>query len=436
MNARWSRRMARAAGSVVLTLGLAAGAAATSGAASAAVTAPARGCCHILTQSAAAAWGFNASGELGNGTGNIYLDVNPNWNAVMGLSSGVAAVSAGYSYALALTSDGSVWAWGSNGSGQLGDGATTGSDVPVQVTGLTGIVAVSAGNSESVALRSDGTVWTWGGNTGGDLGNGTTTASSTPVQVTGLTGVTQISAGQSFVLALRSDGTVWAWGANDYGQLGDGTTFDSSVPVQVTGLSRVTAIAAGGEDSMAVETKGYVNMLSAVYEWGANEHGQIGDGTYRERPVPVQINGIGAQHVSGIAAGLNFSMVLGSDGSVWDWGVNQIGQLGDGSTANAIVPVEAQGPGSGITQISAGYYHVLALRSDGTVEAWGDNFCGELGNGTNDPAVPNPTPVQVVGLGSVTAVSAGYLFSLAIHQIAFIQLPGVTRRTATALTTS
>jgi alpha-tubulin suppressor-like RCC1 family protein len=423
---RWSGLMARAVGSVALTLGLAAGSATTSGAASAAVTAPVRGCCHLLTQSAAAAWGINGLGQLGNGTGSLDSAVNPNWTAVSGLSSGVAAVSADDADALALTSDGSVWAWGRN----LGTGSSNTSDVPVQVPGLAGIVAVSAGSDVSAALRSDGTVWTWGGNSGGDLGDGNTTPSSTPVEVAGLTGVTQIAAGKAFVLALRSDGTVWAWGSNESGELGNGTTFDSSVPVQVTGLSRVTAIAASVEDAMAVATKGYVNMLSAVYEWGANEHGQIGDGTYRERPVPVQINGIGAQHVSGIGTGFDYSVVLGTDGSVWDWGVNQIGQLGDGGTANAIVPVEAQGPGSGITQISAGENHVLALRSDGTVEAWGDNFCGELGNGTNDPAVPNPTPVQVVGLGSVTAVSAGYYFSVAIHEVAFIQLPGVTKRTA------
>jgi alpha-tubulin suppressor-like RCC1 family protein len=422
--------MAWALGSAALAL--AAGATVTSATASAAITAPARSCCHFLTESAAAAWGINAHGELGNGTGNLYLVTNPNWNPVIGLSSGVVQVATGYAHALALTSDGSVWAWGGNGSGQLGDGNTTDSDVPVQVLDLTGIVQVSAGTDVSVALRSDGTVWTWGGNTGGELGAGTTATAAypRPVQVTGLTGVTQISAGGNFVLALRSDGTVWAWGANDYGELGDGTTFDSSVPVQVTGLSRVTAIAAGADDSMAVATKGYVNMLSAVYEWGDNEQGQIGDGTYRERPVPVQVNGIGAQHVSGIAAGLNFSLVVGTDGSVWDWGVNQIGQLGDGGTANAIVPVEAQGAGSGITQVAAGDYHVLALRSDGTVEAWGDNFSGELGNGTSDPAVPNPTPVQVVGLGNVTQVSAGYLFSLAVHQVAFIQLPGITRKAA------
>ncbi len=424
---RWQGRMAWALSSAALVL--AAGAAVTSGAASAAVAAPARSCCRLLTQSAAAAWGNNLDGQLGDGTQDD--GVNPNWAAVSGLSGGVVAVSAGDAHALALTSDGSVWAWGGNSSGQLGNGTTTASTVPVQVPGLTGIAAVSAGSDVSVALRSDGTVWTWGGNSGGDLGDGTTTPSSTPVPVTGLTGVTQISAGGDFVLALRSDGTVWAWGFNESGELGNGTTSDSSVPVQVTGLSRVTAISAGLEDAMAVATKGYVNMLSAVYEWGANEDGQIGDGTVRERPVPVQINGIGAQHVSGIATGLDYSVVLGTDGSVWDWGVNQIGQLGDGSTASAIVPVEAQGPGSGITQLAAGDFHVLALRSDGTVEAWGDNFYGELGNGANDPADPNPTPVQVVGLGNVTAVSAGYLFSLAIHQVAFIQLPGVTKRAAT-----
>ena len=163
---RWQGRVAWALGSAALVL--AAGAAVTSGAASAAVTAPARSCCRILTQSAAAAWGNNLDGQLGNGTQDD--GVNPNWAAVSGLSGGVVAVSAGDAHALALTSDGSVWAWGGNSSGQLGNGTTTASAVPVQVPGLTGIVAVSAGSDVSVALRSDGTVWTWGGNSGQLLG--------------------------------------------------------------------------------------------------------------------------------------------------------------------------------------------------------------------------------------------------------------------------
>ncbi len=152
---RWSRRRAWALGSVALAV--AAGAAITSGTASAAITAPARGCCRLLTQSVAAGWGINAVGELGNGTGNLDSAVNPNWTAVTGLS-GVAAVSADAA-GLALASDGTVWAWGNN----LGNGSPNSSDVPVQVPSLSGIVAVSAGSNVSVALRSDGTVWTWAG---------------------------------------------------------------------------------------------------------------------------------------------------------------------------------------------------------------------------------------------------------------------------------
>ena len=420
---RWSRRTARVLGSAALAL--AAVAAASSSAASAAVTAPAKGCCHLLTESAAVGWGNNFVGQLGDG---INLQVqSPNWTAVSGLTSGVVQVSAGNDFAVGLTSDGSVWAWGAN----LDGGTSEYSDVPVQVPGLVGVVQVSAGTSEGVALRSDGTVWTWGDNHGGDLGNGTTGPSSTPVQVSGLTGITQVSAGDDYVLALRSDGTVWAWGQNDVGELGNGTTNDSSVPVQVMGLSRVTAISAGGDHAMALATKGYVNMLSAVYGWGGNGSGQIGDGTYRERPVPVQVNGIGPQHISAIAAGGDFSMVLGSDGSVWDWGDNFYGQLGDGNNYIAIVPVQAQGPGTGITQISAGANHALALLSNGTVQAWGYNGAGQLGNGTYASNVANPSPVQVTGLGSVTQISAGANFSLAVHQVAFIQLPGSTKRTAT-----
>jgi len=202
-----------------------------------------------------------------------------------------------------------------------------------------------------------------------------------------------------------------------------------SVPVQVMGLSRVTAISAGGDHAMALATKGYVNMLSAVYGWGGNGSGQIGDGTYRERPVPVQVNGIGPEHISAIAAGGDFSMVLGSDGSVWDWGDNFYGQLGDGNNDNVNVPVQAQGPGTGVTQISAGANHALALLSNGTVQAWGYNGAGQLGDGTYASDVANPAPVQVTGLGSVTQISAGANFSLAVHQVALIQLPGSTKRT-------
>ena len=197
------------------------------------------------------------------------------------------------------------------------------------------------------------------------------------------------------------------------------------MPVQVTGLSHVTKIAAGLGDSMAVATRGFTTLTS-VYAWGANQSGQIGDGSYRERPVPVQVTGIGVPNVIGIAVGNAFAMVLGSDGTVWDWGVNNYGQLGNGTTTPEIRPVEARGLDSGITQLAAGDLHALALRSDGSVLAWGYNGAGELGDGSASAlGVANPAPVQVLGLGNVTQVSAGLSHSLAVHQVPFVfRLPG------------
>jgi Regulator of chromosome condensation (RCC1) repeat/Carboxypeptidase regulatory-like domain len=134
-----------------------------------------------------------------------------------------------------LKGDGTVWAWGSNSNGQLGNGTTTDSSTPVQVSGLSGVTAVAAGSAHAIALKGDGTVWAWGSNSNGQLGNGTTTDSSTPVQVSGLSGVTAVAAGSAYTIALKGDGTVWAWGSNSNGQLGNGTT-DSLSPVPVPGL--------------------------------------------------------------------------------------------------------------------------------------------------------------------------------------------------------
>jgi alpha-tubulin suppressor-like RCC1 family protein len=175
------------------------------------------------------AWGLNSSGQLGDGTTTDSDTPVP----VSGLIN-VIAISAGESYAVALKNDGTVWAWGSNGYGQLGDGSTIEKHTPVPVSGLTGIItAISAGELHTVALKNDGTVWAWGRNNYGQLGDGTTTDSDTPVQASGLTGITAIAAGESHTVALKNDGTLWAWGRNNYGQLGDGTTTDSDTPVQV-----------------------------------------------------------------------------------------------------------------------------------------------------------------------------------------------------------
>ncbi|MBI5299281.1 MAG: RCC1 repeat-containing protein, partial [Deltaproteobacteria bacterium] len=205
---------------------------------------------------------------------------------VSGLS-GITAIAGGSSHSLALKSNGTVWAWGYNGSGQLGDGTTTERDTPVQVSGLSGVTAIASGNGHGLALKSDGTVWTWGYNTYGQLGDGTTTERHTPVQVLGsLSGVTAIAGGFSnnHSLALKSDGTVWAWGANDFGQLGDGTTTERHTPVQVSDLSGVTAIAGGSVHSLALKSDG------TVWAWGYNSNGQLGDGSTTERDTPVQVS--------------------------------------------------------------------------------------------------------------------------------------------------
>ena len=370
----------------------------------------------VPTRSVAASWGLTIHGNLGDG--QPAESDQTLYGGVAGLT-GVLQVAAGNSHSLALTSDGSVWAFGDNGRGELGNGTTTNSDVPVQVPGVAGVTQIAAGNGFSLALTSNGNVLTWGDDSYGELGGDYAGLgySTTPVQVKGLTGVTQIAAGGQFSLALRSDGTVWAWGRNDSGQLGNGTTTNSAVPVQVTGLSRVTQIAAGSDSAMAALTKGFITTLTTVWTWGGNDDGQLGDGTLASRTTPEQVSGIDVPNVRGISAGDGFSMVLGSDGTVWAWGADYDGQLGNAPADTVVRPAETIGKDSGITHLSAGGVHVLALRSDGTVLAWGDNEAGEIGNGIRSET---PTlPAEVTGLTGVTQVSAGWYFSLAVHNIRF-----------------
>jgi hypothetical protein len=262
----------------------------------------------------------------------------------------MVAVAGGGSHSLAVKSDGTVWAWGANWSGQLGNGTNTSSNVPVQVTGLSGVVAVAGGGNHSLALKSDGTVWAWGS---GLLGDGTTTNSNVPVQVTGLSGVVAVAGGVDHSLALKSDGTVWAWG---YGLLGDGTTTNSNVPVQVTGLSGVVAVAAGWDHSLTVKSDG------TVWAWGRNSLGQLGNGSNTDSNVPVQVTGL--SDVVAVAAGDYHSMALKSDGTLWAWGWNIYGQLGNGSRTDSNVPVQVTGL-SDLVAVAAGVYHSLALKSGG-----------------------------------------------------------------------
>jgi alpha-tubulin suppressor-like RCC1 family protein len=227
-------------------------------------------------------WGDNEFGQLGDGTNEDRLTPKE-----VDSLSGVVAVAAGYTHTIALTSGGLVYTWGHNHFGQLGNNSTADSNVPVpvtQVTDFSEIVAVAAGRYHSVALKkSDGTVWSWGGNEYGQLGDETKTDRLTPVQVTDLSGVEAVAAGYLYTVALESSGAVYAWGRNYFGQLGDETKIDRLTPVQVHYLSGVEAVAAGYAHTVALKSDG------TAYAWGYNVYGQLGDGTKTDRLKPVRV---------------------------------------------------------------------------------------------------------------------------------------------------
>lgn len=340
------------------------------------------------------AWGWNASGQLGNGVDEETVSRSTPVQ-INGLT-GVTAVAGSMYHSLAIGGGGAVWAWGANGYGELGNGNNANSDVPVQVTGLTAAVAVAAGIYHSLALKSDGTVWAWG--SGGEGGSSQT--SNVPVQVTGLSGVTAIAGGELHSLALTSGGMVWAWGANNSGQLGNGGQPDYSAPVQVSGLTGVVAIAAGDFHSLALKSDG------TVWAWGYNTDGELGNGSNTNSNVPVQVSIAG---VSAIAGGGSHNLALKTDGTLWAWGYNSLGELGIGTFTSSNLPVAVTGL-SGVKSIAAGGYNSLAQTSDGVLWDWGANLDSELGNGTTQQ---NNVPVQVNGIGPVAAFAGGVFYNLA-----------------------
>lgn len=334
------------------------------------------------------AWGYNGNGQLGNGT----LTTSTTPVQVNGLS-GVSEVTAADLSSYALTSSGNVYAWGDNTFGQLGDGTTSTHTIPVQVGGLSDILQVAAGNDHVLALKSDGTVAAWGLNNAGQLGNGTVTSSATPVTVQHLSNVVQVAAGglpgwAGHSVALKNDGTVWTWGYGKHGQLGLGSNSSNPVPTQVPGLTGIVQIAANGDNTYALKPDG------TVYAWGDDGFGQIGNpGASNNQNTPLQAS---ISDVAAIAAGGTAGLAIKTDGTVWAWGDNNTGQLGDGAACGktCTMPVEAIGLTS-TGSIAGGYVHSLAETIDGSVYGWGSNSLGQLGNGTTTVAI-EPTLVPGV----------------------------------------
>ena len=335
-------------------------------------------------------------------------------DTIYGPESGVfSAVAAGGQHTLALGEDGSLWAWGWNGLGQLGDGTLDSRKRPILIG--TGYSAISAGYVHSMALKTDGTLWTWGKNDYGQLGDGTLIDKASPVQIG--SDYVAISAGKfgmygEHSLALKADGSLWAWGYNENGQVGDGSFETRTSPVMIgTGF---TEISAGGEHSLALKENG------TLWAWGFNFYGQLGDGSMTNRIRPVLI---GADYIA-IAAGVIHSLGIKADGTLWAWGNGMTGQLGDGTTVTSRdKPVMIGADYIAISTGGSGYFalfgyagsHCLATKSDGTLWTWGYNYNGQLGNGTTDThIVPTQISFPLSINSTAFSISAGGTHSFAI----------------------
>ncbi|MEY2564930.1 MAG: large repetitive protein [Verrucomicrobiota bacterium] len=379
----------------------------------------------VALESDGTVWSFgaNASAQLGIGSADANTHAVPlqvKTNATTFLT-GMSVVGAGASHSMAIRkSDGSVFGWGNDSAGQLGDNSTaTQQPYPVQAkttaTGnplLLGMVDVAGGASHSVALKSDGTVWTWGSNTLNQLGDGGTTSRKLAAQVktannTFLTGIVAIASGDNFCVAVKSDGTVWAWGSNASGQIGIGSTTNQKFAVQVklTGgaaLTGVIDIACGSNHAIALKSDG------TVWTWGSNTNGQLGNGTTAQATNPVQTKTASATFISGVSAvagGANHSAFLKSDGSVYSVGLNSSGQLSINSTAQQLYATQASSSAgvslSGVVDLACGASHTVVTKNDGTVLGGGLNSSGQAGYPTT-----TINPLRVTPIGNFFVITA------------------------------
>jgi alpha-tubulin suppressor-like RCC1 family protein len=349
----------------------------------------------VCSDNTVKAWGWNSGGQLGD---NTTIDrLTP--VQVNGLA-GVIKIACGGSHSLALKNDGTVWAWGSNGSGQLGDNTIVDRHSPVQVLGLTEIVAIACGESHSFAVKNDGSLWAWGDNTEGKLGDSTNVDRHVPVLVHGLTGIIAVDGGAFHSLALRIDGTVWAWGSNYEGEAGnsDSINVENWIPVQVS-MSNVKAIACGSYFCLALKND------STLWGWGEDSAGELGDSIhtyYGDAYIPIPVSQISG--ITSVGTGAMHTLVVKNNGTAWSCGYNSSGQLGMGSAAlDTALLVQMVGL-TNVISVTSEAWHSLVLESNGTLWTCGSNNNGELGNGTTSPNA-NPTPGQVISLCSVLVPS-------------------------------
>ena len=357
------------------------------------------------------AWGFNSSGQIGDGTTTsrsspvIVVGGITNWKQV----------SAGSDHSLGVTTTGIAYGWGQSGDGQLGDDTTSNRSSPVTVVGgITNWSQVSAGGSHSLGVTTTGIAYAWGLGTSGQIGDDTTSNRSSPVTVVGgITNWKQVSAGNLDSLGVTSTGIAYGWGSNGFGNIGDGTATSRLSPVTVVGgITNWSQVSAGGDHSLGVTSTGI------AYAWGLNTDGQLGDNTGTTRSSPVTVVG-GITNWRQLDAGSQHRLGVIATGIAYGWGNNSTGRLGDNTTTSRSSPVTVVGGITNWSQVSAGGLtsslnrHSLGLTSSGTAYAWGSNIVGQLGDGTTSN---RSSPVTVVGsITNWSQVSAGGDHSLGVY---------------------
>lgn len=309
-------------------------------------------------------------------------------------------VAAGSEQTFVLKNDGTVWGYGYNLHGEVGDGNPKSFTGPVQVKGLKDVVSVASGSTPfrgmfSIALKKDGTVWGWGIPPYNVFGKGAPEVCPAPVKLKGFSDIIAIAAGSCSISALKKDGTVWCTGANNLGQCGDGTRTNRTSPVQVKGLTGVVAIAANGSCTGAIKKDG------TVWCWGLSSSKNGRD----DATIPVQVSGL--KDAVSICAGSNHMLALKKDGTVCAWGVNADGQLGDGTDTYRTAPVKVKGLDN-VVYIGAGFRHSMARKKDGTFWMWGKNTYGQYGNKTK---VSSRVPKKMDALKNVVYASGSMDFT-------------------------
>jgi len=351
------------------------------------------------------AWGHNTYGTLGDSTA-----VNKS-SPVQTVASGQnwKQLACGYGFIAAVKTDGSLWLWGYNSVGQLGDNSTVTKSSPVQtVAGGTNWASVAGNMYHTAAIKNDGSLWLWGQNSVGLLGDGTTVNKSSPVQtVASGQNWASVSCGGNNTAAIKTDGSLWIWGHNAYGTLGDNTVGHKSSPVQtVAGGNNWKTVACGYVHTAAIKNDG------SLWLWGNNRFGQLGDGTISHKSSPVQTVCQGNNWKS-VACGYAHTAAIKDDGSLWVCGYNKQGQLGDGTVVYKSSPVQTIAGGNNWKSVACGSLYTAAIKTDSSLWLWGrDTPYGMLGDNTS---VNKSSPVQTICQGNNwKSVACGYFHTAAL----------------------